>query len=623
MKNIDYRSFNKPNIADQNPNHKQWWKAREDEMAQAICSTVKTIAEFDSKRQTQYQISNRLYGNYNVMGLNGFTFAKTQSVQGAVKDRLTYNVCQSVVDTLTSKITKNKPRPLFLTSGGNMKMQRKAQKLQKFIDGVFYENKAYDLGTTIFRDSLVSGDGIIHVFKKNGRVKFERVIASELYVDWVDGFYGEPRQIHRVKNIDRLVLMDMFPDHKNLISTANAATAELLGVAQNVSDQITVVESWHLPSGEDANDGEHVICIAEGLLFKEEWKKSYFPFAKLGYSDRLYGYWAQGLVEQTQNIQLEINKILWLIQRSFHLAGTFKILIENGSKIVKEHVNNDLGTIVNYSGTPPQYVVPQIVPVEMYTQLLNLKSSAYEQAGISQLSASSMKPEGLDSGKALREYNNIETDRFMVTGHKFENLFLNLAALSIDVAKEIYQDDRGFSVKVPGSKFIQSIKWSEVDMAEDEYVLKMFPVSSLPNEPAGRLQTVQEYIQAGFINPRTGRKLLDFPDLEQVEDLANAEEEYLNGIFEKMIDDGEFTPPEPYDDLGLARELALQYYAQGKQHNLEEEKLDLIRRFMDQLDVLEGKTAEALAASAPMSPQPQAVPEQPPVSPLLPNVPAA
>lgn len=621
---IDYTTIgpNNPSNTSQDQFNSRWWLAPKSERAQAVTAVVKTIAEFDSKRQTQYQISARLYGNANLMGINGISYSKVQSVQAGKTDRLTYNVCQSVVDTITAKMAKNKPKPMFLTSGGDYKIQRKAKKLDKFVEGVFYENSAHHLGPDIFRDGCVSGDGFVHVFAKDGRVKYERTIPGELYVDWVDGFYGQPRQLHRVKNVDRQCLIDMFPSKKTLISTANSASSDLTGVARNIADQVTVVESWHLKSGPEATDGLHSINLAEGNLFEEEWEKDYFPFAKFTWCKRLFGFWGQGLVEQVQNIQLEINKILWVIQRSFHLAGSFKILVEHGSKIVSEHFNNDIGTVVGFTGTPPQYITPNIVANEMYQHLQTLKQSAYEQAGISQMSASAQKPAGLNSGKALREFNDIESDRFMTIGQAYEHFFMQLGRLTVDCAKDIFENDKKLTVKVPGSKFIETIDWKDVDLEEDEYVMKVFPVSSLPNEPAGRLQTIQEYIQAGFINPRTGRKLLDFPDLEQVEELANSAEDYINEILEKIIDKGEFTPPEPYDDLGLARELTLQYYAQGKTNGLEEEKLDMLRQFMDQLDVLEQKTAQALAPPpGPPGNPPQAVPQAPPVSDMLPNAP--
>lgn len=631
MKKIDYTTIspNGPQDTTQNQLSRRWWAAPKDERAQAVCAVVKDIAEFDSKRQTQYQTSARLYGNANLVGVNGISFAKIQSSQNAKTDRLSYNVCQSVVDTITAKIGKNKPRPMFLTSGGDYRLQRKAKKLDKFSEGIFYENNISDLAPLVFRDGCVFGDGFVHVFPKDGRVKFERVLASEMYMDWVDGFYGSPRQLHRVKNIDRLVLMDSFPSKKSLIASANSATGTDTGVPQNVADQVTVVESWHLPSGINAKDGIHTISIPEGELFSEPWTKQKFPFARFTWSPRLYGPFGQGLVEQVQNIQLEINKILWVIQRSFHLAGSFKILVENGSKIVKEHLNNDLGCIVSYSGVPPQYIVPQIVASELYQHLQTLKNAAYEQSGISQLSASAEKPAGLNSGKALREYNDIESDRFMTIGHAYESFHMQLTSLAIDTAKEIFEDDKKLEVKVPGAKFLKSINWKDVNLEDDEYILKMYPVSAFAKEPSARFQQVQEMAQAGYYSQRTAKKLMDFPDLEQVDELSNAMEDYLNEILEKIVEgDGSpstFTPPEPYDDLGLARELALQYYAQGKCSGLEEEKLDLLRQFMDQLDILEQKASQAMQppAGAAQGGPPQAVPNAPPVSPMLPNAPGA
>ena len=624
MQKIDYTRFNGGTGESNGDVYvKRWWAAPADERAQAIAGIVKQISEYDSKRQTQYQISTRLYGNSNLMGLNGLSYSKIMATQNALKDRLSYNVVQSAIDTITAKIAKNKPKPLFLTSGGDSKLQRKAKKLDQFIDGIFYENDAYHLGTQIFRDACVFGDGFVHVYDHYGRVKYERVIPSELYVDWVEAFYGEPRQLHRVKNVDRLVLIDMFPSKKEAILSANSASADLLGQYQNIADQITVVESWHLPSGPDAKDGRHCIIIQEATLFDEEYKKDFFPFAQLPWCRRMYGWWGQGLSEQIQNIQLEINKILWVIQRSFHLAGSFKIFLENGSKIVKEHLSNDIGGIVTYTGTAPQYVVPQIVAPEMYQHLTRLKGDAFEQAGISMLSAASQKPSGLNSGKALREFNDIESDRFMTVGQEYERFFLNLAKISIDLAKDIYQEDKKYPVKVPGKKFIETIDWKEIDLEDDEYVMKAFPVSSLPNEPAGRLQTITEYTQAGFIQPRTARRLLDFPDLDQVEDLANAKEDYIQKILDQITEDGEYTDPEPLDDLQLCLEMSLEYYQQGKLQNLDEDKLDLLRNFIKKTQMLIQK-GQAVQPSAPApAPGAQANPMPAPQSDLLNNTPGA
>ena len=618
---IDLKTFSPDGAVTPSSLNKRWWLADRKYLAGSIGSIVNTLAEFDSPRQTQYQISSRLFGNVNLMGLNGLSYTKLSAITSATKDRVTYNVIQSCIDTVTSKMAKNRPRPLFLTSGGTYKMQRKAKKLDRFMEGVFYENKVYDLSKEIFRDSAVFGDGIIHVFAENGRIKYERVIASELYVDSVEAFYGKPRQMHRVKNIDRSVLIEMFPDARKEIEAANSASADLKGSYQNVADLVTVAESWHLRSGEDAKDGLHVISISDKDLFTEQYNKDFFPFVFLNWSKRLYGIWGQGLAEQLQSIQLEINKILWVIQRSMHLHGTYRVWIKTGSKLPKEHINNDIGAVL-VSDEKPEYLTSSFIPQEYFSHLQTLKNQAFEQAGISQLSAAAKKPSGLDSGKALREFNDIESERFMAIGQQYQQMFLDLATISISIAKDIYEDDKKFSVKVPGKKFIETINWKDVDMEEDEFVLKMFPVSSLPSDPSGRLQTITEYMQAGVLSPRQGRRLLEFPDLEAEENLANAQEDWIHMVLESIVDDGKYTVPEPEMDLLLANELCLEYIAQGHVLGLEEDRLEMLRTFRDQIQILQQKALPPAAAPMPGS-SPQAVPQPPPVSPMLQNGPAA
>lgn len=603
---------------------RRWWLARPEDRAQSIINAVSYLIEYDTTRQTQYNTSTRLYGNVNLMGLNGLSYSKVQSTQGAIKDRVTFNVVQMAVDTITAKMAKNKPKPLFLTSGGDYKAQRKAKKLDKFIEGVFYENDAHALGVDIFRDACVAGDGMVHVFECNGRIKYERVFVNELYADWAEAYYGDPRQLHRIKAIDREILIEQFPKYKKEIENAKAASSDLTGQYQNLADQVAVCESWHLPSGEDATDGFHAIVIDGCELFGEEWKRPHFPFAKLPWIKRLNGYWSQGVPEQIQGTQLEINKILWVIQRSMHLMGTFKIWVKNGSKIVKEHLNNDIGTIIT-SDEQPVYLAPSPIAPEYFQRLQGLKDEALQAVGVSMLSAASQKPEGLDSGKALREFNNIESDRFMTVGQAYEKFFMDLTKLTVEEAKAIYKAKGTLKTKVPGRKFIETIDWKDVDLDEDEYVMKIFPVSSLPNEPAGRLQTIQEYVQAGFVTPRSARRLLDFPDLDQVEELGNAQEDWIHEVLEKVIDDGDYTAPDPAMDLQLAKELVLQYYAQGQTGGLEEEKLELLRNFNTQIDVLIQKS---MPPQPPMGMPPggagaQAVPNAPPQSDMLPNAPGA
>lgn len=627
---IEFRDFTiggeRSGVPDRLPDNKErrWWMLEGQDAADVISGTLNLIRDAQSFRATQWIVSARLYGNLAPTTLAGVSFSKLAAQQPALRDRISYNVVQSVVDTAVSRVTRNRPKPLFLTSGGDYRKQREAKKLNQFLDGVFYENGTHQIGTTVFRDAAVWGDGFIHVFAKGDRVCHERVMSSEIFVDDVESLYGSPRQMHRVKQVDRQVLFDMFPDDADKIAGAKPSRTEEAG-RSIVADMITVRESWHLASGPGANDGKHCITIDGAVLGEmEPWPHQWFPFARCQWTPRLYGYWGQGLAEQLQNIQLEINKLLWVIQRSMHLMGSFKVFIENGSKIVKEHLNNDVGSIISYTGTPPMYVTPPIVAPEVYQHLQTLKNSAYEQAGISQLAASSLKPEGLNSGRAIREYNDIQTDRFHSVAKSYENMFMDVARLSIEVVKMIAAEQGGYEVRVPGKKAVDTIEWKDIKLTDDEYVMQCFPVSSLPNDPAGRLATIQEYAQAGFLSPRQARRLLDFPDLEQVENLANAEEDYLTMVFDKIVDDGDYTSPDPLDDLAMAKQLCLEYYAKGKANNLREDRLELLRRYLAQISEIEQAMMPPPPIGMPMpgaTGEPLAPPMPMPASDLVPNVP--
>lgn len=625
---MDYKSFTTGTEISPNAQPRKWWEEKGEDLSAAIWGTVKYLQNNQSLRMTTMLTATRLYGNMSLMGLNGLTYSKLASVTSASSSRITYNIIQSVIDTVCSKMSKNKPKPLFLTSGGDYKMQRKAQKLTKFVDGIFYENDGYALGMEVFRDACVWGTGFIHVFfDSEDRLAYERVIPSEIRVDDVEGFYGKPRSLYRTKNLDRSIVLNMFPGKARIINEADQAKPDDLGAYPTVSDEVSVVEAWHLPSGTDAKDGKHVITLASDVLFEEDYEHTFFPFIPFHWSKKLFGFWGQGLAEQLQPIQLEINKLLWVIQRSMHLAGSFKILLENGSKIVKEHLNNDIGSIVNYTGIPPQYVIPPMVQPEVYQHLTTLIERGYEQAGISQLSAASKKPEGLDSGKALREYNDIESDRFMVVGLAYERFFLQLAEVTIELMKANVNGP--YPVKVPGEGFIETVDWDDVQMDDDSYIMQCYPISALSEEPSARLQEVQEMMQAGLIDPEAGKRLLNYPDIEEEESFSNAPLDYLHEILDKMVDEDDlaeaYTPPEPFDDLQRGRKLALQYYAKYKCAGLEEERLDLFRRFIAQIDMLTAAAtapAPGAAAGPTGSPvAPQANPEQPPVSDLLPNAP--
>jgi len=605
---------------DLNKNSYTWWKADEKDMPSVIFSYLEHLDNEQAYRSADNLKYMRLYGNVESLTGRMYNFVRSEPASATIH-RVTMNVVQSMVDTVVSKITKNKPLPKFLTSGGDWSMQRKAQKLSKFIEGQFYKTDFFALAATAFMHSCIFGTGAIKIFRQGKDIKAEHVLIDEIIVDDNESIYGSPRQIHQKKWVHRDVLKQVFPDKAGWIDLVGKQdlkqyynyTPEYNGS----NDMILVIESWHLRSGPEASDGKHVISIDNCILLDEEYTKDYFPFIFFRWGLRPVGFFGQGIAEQLQGLQLEINKILRTIQVSMHLVSIPKIFVEASSKIVTAHLNNKIGGIIKYSGQPPTPGQLGSIPPELFSHMDRLYTRCFEVIGVSQLAASSAKPSGLNSGKALRVYSDIESERFMSVGVRYQNAFLDAAKQFIELAKEIHEEEGNFEVKVANSKFMETIKWSEVNLDEDSYVMQVFPTNALSSSPAGRLQEVQELLQAGFISKEDGLKLLDFPDLEGMYNLENAPTLDIDWQIEKMIEKGEYQTPEPYQNLNLGIQKMQKAYLMYRMQNAPEDRLELLRRWMDDAQAMLDNAQEALAP--PQAQLPPALPQRPPTSDLLPN----
>lgn len=598
----------------------RWWTKKKPH--EAIFGYLKYLDNHQNYRQMLNLRHLRLYGDVEFAGIAALNFFRAEP-SSATQHRVTLNIVESMVDTVVSKITKNKVRPFFLTDGGDWSLKRKGEKLTKFIDGAFYSSEFYQKAVEGFKAACIFGTGATKIYKQNGVIKCENVFIDEIIIDDNESFYGEPRQIHQRKWIHKDVLKHTFPEYAGAI---DAAVGELQvgAFADNSTKQgdlLLVVESWKLPSGKDAKDGKHTICINNQTLFEERWDKDYFPFIFWRWNKKSMGFFGKGIPEQLTGLQLEINKILRTIQVSMHLVSVPKIFVEASSKIVSSHLDNKIGGIIKYAGTPPTEGQLGSIPGELFAHLDRLYTRAYEIIGVSALSAQSQKPAGLNSGKALRTYNDLETERFMNVAKDYESQYINAAKIMIDLVKEIANESDDFSVKVPGSKFLETINWNDVQLENDQYMLQIFPTNALSQEPSQRFQEVQELLQAGFIGREDGMKLLDYPDLKSFYNAANAGVDDIERQIELMVENGEYQTPEPYQNLQYGIKRMQQAYLQYRQDSAPEELLELFRRWIEDAKELLAKASVEMQQQEAAA-QPQAVPQAPPTSDLLPNVPA-
>ena len=601
----------------------RWWTLKDEkELASSLLAIVGHLKNTQKARQDQARVFAMLYGNLPLWNYLGGTLPKLSSTYDLPPDRATMNVVQSCIDSLVSRLVQSKPKPMFLTSAGDYKRRKLAKDLNRFIDGEFYRLQVDELKESLMRDGCILGNGLVKVYETDDhRVGLERTLATEVFVDAADSMMGKPTQMHQLKLVDRDVLAGLFPEHTAAIMSCTRSFWDTSSsMNDSIVSQLMVVESWHLKSAAESEDGRHVIAIQNAVLFDDDkWEEDDFPFINFGYSPRTIGFWSQGLAEQLMGTQVQINHLLYTIQQGLHLCAVPKWLVEDGSKVVSAHINNQIGGIIKYQGTAPVLQSYQVFQAELYQQLDRLVNFAYQQSGVSQLSATAKKPSGLNSGAALREFDDLQADRFAYLQQRVEKLVIDLAYKVFNKAKKIAEVEGKYETVYPGKNGIQPINLPLMELKGEEFVIQCYPVSGYSHHPAYKKQEITEDMQAGLISPDEGRRLLDFPDLQQEEDLLNAPKERILRVLDNIVEKGKegYEPPDSFMDLQQAKTTTLQYYNKYMNENLEEEKAQLLRDFNSQIDLIMGG-AEAMAGGG--VPAPQAVPMAPPTSDLIPNI---
>lgn len=608
-----------PGIA--SASHQRWWTEGDNAYA-ALWSTIDHLRQNDGGRQAELRKLAGLYLDRPPEGLGPDQYYRTGAGTGN-EARIRLNVTRTMVDAVTAKIAKNKPRAVVLTDGGNFGLQQRSKRLDDFLWGLFTRTQLHKKSRVLFRDAAIFKTGIWKYVTnvESGKIGVERVYPWDLWVDPVDAYHGSPRSYYQSMLVDRGVLLGLVERwHKKSspqrrkearLAVENAAVcSDSNRGGDRYADQIDVVEGWHLKSHDDAKDGKHIIAIKEGELFGERWDSPRPPFTFYHWNEPVIGFWGTSLVEEAEGSQRELTELVAKIAIATKSVGVPWILKPaEAGKIVFD--NDPRGLVITYKGgIPPQIVSSSGVPAEMFAHLDRLTARIYEEQGISQLSASSKKPPGIDAAVALQELNDIESERFFPKGQGFEDAFVDAAHQMIEAARRI--EAAGGKVEVQaqrrrrGRSFLARIKWSEVAMDDDVFDVKIFPANSLPKSPPARIQAVTGLVQAGFLSMDEARPLMDFPDLDTANARASAPYEMILDILETITEEGRMIPPRPNMNLGLALKVMNDSLLRLEIDRAPDETLTMVREWIALAEkmIADAEAAAQAAAAPPAAPMP-------------------
>ena len=280
---------------------RKWWMFDKN-VYQHVWPLYEKMKIHQNFRSTNNLRFARLYNDMELLGLKAGQYTRVNNPSAYVKNRVTYNVIKSCVDSATAKIGKTKTRPVYLAENGTFTDQLKAKRMSQFVLGMFQqigtgqdEDKImYGLGKQSFRHAGIFGTGIVHFFDNDDSVKAEVNLCEEIIVDETEGMYRKPRQMHRHRYVAREVLLDMYPKHEKAIRELPPVNEDR-DTFETVSDMVQTLESWHLPSGPNAGDGKHALTIPGADLVLEDYDDDFFPFLVQRWLPRILGWYGMGL----------------------------------------------------------------------------------------------------------------------------------------------------------------------------------------------------------------------------------------------------------------------------------------------------------------------------------------
>lgn len=580
-----------------------WFEVDKNDLPQYVSATVKELLNRQSIKNELDKQNFRAYANQD---LDGFDIAN-QNIS-TIHNGLVFNVIQSITDTIVSKIGKNKPKVTFLTDEGDWELKQRAEDLETFVYGQFYKSGTYENSPRALKRACVFGDGFTKIYTEGEQIKDEIVSPLELLVDDREARYGDPTTLHQMKYTSKHLLKNLFPKYANAIDQAGSAE-----FANNISSSsyyspngmIPVIESWRLPTRKGSKDGRHTIVITNQTLLDESWDRDYFPFPHIQFTEKIFGFWGAGVSELLCGVQAEINRTIKRIAQSIHIAAVPRVFMEYSSKIVKDHINNDLGTIINYRNNPPIFSTAQAVNAEVFNHLDRLYQKAHELIGVSMLSVGSQKPSGLNSAPSLREYHDIETERYATLQSNYDKFHMDKAKMMIDCAKEIAESNPNFAIMAKTQEGTKRIRWKDVVIEEDAYIMQMYPTNLLPQQPSARTDKVIELIDGGIFDKDEAVSLLDYPDVKAITKLKTAKIDDIMMTISNMMKKGEYIEPQPFQDLRAGKEYCQSSYLMYKNRNAPTERLNLLLKWIIDAEALQRSFEdEEILRQQQLNPQP-------------------
>jgi len=309
-----------------------------------------------------------------------------------------------------------------------------------------------------------------------------------------------------------------------------------------------VVEAWRLPDAE-GKGGRHVVACCGVLLVDEPWDEPWFPVEFFHYREQLSGFFSPSGVESLVPYQVRLNELNDAISESQDIRCRPRIMQHANSQIDYSQWDTVAGRFMLYAGEKPEPFVWQTELGELYQERDRVWAKAFSHAGISEMFAHADLAPGvrLDSSAGVREFRNMEDGRHLRLWTRYEDFRLRVAKMHMRVLGR-HKGAEAYTVIAPATRLRSMAKRVAFSafkaLADDQYSWSMEPVPLSQQSPAGRRETLRDWVSRGLMDDAQAHRMLTNPNVELEEDLEMASIDDIYRHIEVMEEGGYEAPTE-------------------------------------------------------------------------------
>lgn len=497
---------------------------------QKIRDRVSELKSLNESRLSKYYRNYNYYNNTpagtlktirnpSIVGLYNID----ESIENDTTLTPSINVIKSCIDTLTSKIAQSKVRPFFNCINGTFKDINVCKNAQQYFDQYFDIEEVNKKVSMAFRDACIFDHGVIYV---DGETKsITKALPWQVFVRPAELTYNNITRAYYCQN-DYPV--SMLPErYRNKVLKVNP-------------DQEYVTYGIYY----DTVDQCKAVYISElDFVELEKYEGNRVPFIFLWYNNPIHGGSSVSVVDMLYGIQREVNTLMSKVKDASQLSPALTFFLPDDATIKSTQLNNRVGNVITYkatsdmSGSPVTVATPNFIDSQYIELINNLKETAYEMVGISQLSAQSKKPSGLDSGVALQTMENVESERF-------EEQLNQVIRCYVEIAKTCLRVFPKDETILPDTPNRLDVRWKDIVDEEKKMQIQFSAADSLSKDPSTKLQQLQQLAQVGVIPRERIAQFMELPDLEGGYSLSNNAINAVLSVIRDCIESDNYDVPD-------------------------------------------------------------------------------